>query len=239
MIDDPASKYGAEFYNYPITRFGAYFTGVLFGIMYFEWMRAKKNPSYNTNFGAMFYNAIKNNGVLRYGLLLFSSAIMVLLILSPRLELVEVGVRKVSQIPSDIFNTFHRTLFVGSMGLFLSGAMVGRMSFMRGLFGGKLWAPWAKITFTAYLLHIFVLCWLFFQNKGALYITIPNIFFYSFTTFLITVILSVPVTLVIESPILQLERLLLFPPKLISLKEKEGEENLMEKNLNFSHSEEE
>ena len=238
IIDDPAAEWNKEFYNLPITRFGAYFMGVLFGIMYFEWMRSRKDPTFKLTFGAMFYNSIKNNGVLRYGIFLFSSVWMVLFIIAPRLETHELKVRKIPQIPSDIFNMISRPFFVAAMGLFLSGPMVGRMSFIRGLFGGKLWAPWAKVTFTAYLFHVCVICWAFLQTKGATYMTGTNALFYSFAIFLITVILSVPITLIIESPILQLEKLVLFPPKPKPVAEKnEIETNLLKNNLNVTDSE--
>ena len=238
MIDDPAIQYATEFYNYPITRFGAYYVGVFFGMMYFEWMKERKNPSYYSKFGAKFYNAIKNNRILRHVLFLSSSVMMVLLIIAPRLELHQIGVRKIGQIPSDIFNTFHRTVFVTSLGLFLAGPMVGKMDFVRGAFGGKLWAPGAKVTFTAYLFHMAVLCWVFLQIKGAGYITGAGAVFYSFAVFLITVIFSVPITLIIESPILQLERLIIFPQKQKPLRgTNEIERKLINNNVNMTDSE--
>mmetsp|Transcript_9333 Transcript_9333/g.10558 ORF Transcript_9333/g.10558 Transcript_9333/m.10558 type:complete len:132 (+) Transcript_9333:2-397(+) len=111
------------------------------------------------------------------------------------------------------------------------------MSFLRGAFGGKLFAPWAKITFTAYLSHTAVLALCFFQTKGALYITAESIIFYSYACFIVTCILSVPLTLVIESPILQLERLVIFPPKAIRVAEKEeAKNNLLSEALKINNS---
>jgi len=212
-LKDPAGEYIEEFYQYPLTRFGAYFTGVLFGIMYFEWMKSNITPAYKGTIGERFYNAVKFNPIVRYGLFFLGSCIMASLILIPRIELHDLSERNLSQIPSDIFNTFHRPLFVTGFLFFLSGAMVGRMKLIKGLFGGKLWAPWAKVTFTAYLFHILVLGWVFVTTKSALYATGSYLLFYSFVIFLVTIILSVPLTLIIESPILQLEKLILFPQK--------------------------
>mmetsp|Transcript_9337 Transcript_9337/g.10559 ORF Transcript_9337/g.10559 Transcript_9337/m.10559 type:complete len:227 (+) Transcript_9337:759-1439(+) len=197
-------------------------------MMYYEWMKSRSNVIFSNTFGATFYNSIKTNFYLRYGLFFASGSVMLFLIFFPRFELHNLDKRNLSQIPSDIFNAFHRPIFVTSLGLFLSGTMVGRMSFLRGAFGGKLFAPWAKVTFTAYLLHTSVLALCFLQTKGAFYLTVESMIFYSYACFIVTCILSVPLTLIIESPILQLERLVIFPPQAKPVAEKgEVDHNLL------------
>ena len=179
-LKDPAKKWADEFYNHPYNRSGPYFTGVLFGMMYFEWMKSYKDVSFKQTIGSLFYNMIKNSSVMRYVLFFLSSVLMLTLILLPRFELHEPVKRQVSQIPSDIYNTFHKTIFVACLGVFLSGVMTGRMKFLKGALGGGLWAPWAKVTFTAYLLHVSVIAWCFLQTKGSIYITPLELIFYSY-----------------------------------------------------------
>jgi len=213
ILKDPAVLYVQELYNYPYTRTGAYSVGVLFGVLYFEWNKSRTDPTYRYSVGAKFYNLFKANTPLCVAAFVLSSALMLFFILFPSVELLEPEERKISQIPSDFFNGFHRSTFVAALGFFLAPIFVGRLTLIKNIFGGKLWAPWAKVTFMSYLVHINVLGWFFMQSKGSLYFDGPSQIFYSLATFLVTVLISVPISLVIESPILQLERLVLFPPR--------------------------
>ncbi|CAI2359891.1 unnamed protein product [Moneuplotes crassus] len=212
-INDPAGRYSKELYNHPYNRGGAYFVGVLFGIFYYEWNKSRTNPSYNFSLGARFYNFFKKNHLTCVVSFLVSSIVMMLLIIAPRLELHDLSKRHIPQIPSDFFNAFHRSVFVAALGFFLAPLFVGKLSLVRGFLGSKLWAPWAKVTFTAYLLHVLALAWVFAQSKGSLVATGPLTVFYSFPAFFATMIVGVPVSLIIESPILQLEKNILFPQK--------------------------
>lgn len=212
-IHDPAGDYINELYQHPYNRSGAYFVGVLFGIMYYEYVKSKSDHFYNSSFGARFYKFFENSSVTSLVAFLASSIIMILLIVAPRLELSDLSTRSVGQIPSDIFNSIHRSLFVAALGLFLAPLHVGKLPLLRGVFGSPFWAPWAKVTFTVYLLHVLVLTWSFVQSKGSGYLTGDLVFFYSFPAFVISMVVSVPVSLVIESPILQLEKNVLFPAR--------------------------
>ena len=177
ILKDPAVEYLRELYNYPYTRAGAYFIGVLFGIFYYEWMKSKKNPAFRNTIGAKLYGLVENSTAIAVGCFIIGSVIMVCLILAPRLELYDLSERHISQFPSNIFNAFHRSLFVFSLALFLAGPFVGKFGLIRGAFGDKMWAPWAKITFTVYLIHVNVISYFFYQTKGSTYLTGPLIIF--------------------------------------------------------------
>uniref|UniRef100_A0A7S3P2S4 Acyltransferase 3 domain-containing protein n=1 Tax=Euplotes crassus TaxID=5936 RepID=A0A7S3P2S4_EUPCR len=213
ILKDPAAEYMTEIYNYPWTRSGAYFVGVLFGILYFEYAKSGSDPFYRISLGARFYNLFKKNTLLCYISFFLSSIVMLFFIIFPRIELHDLNERKLSQIPSDFFNAFHRSTFVAALGFFLAPIFVGRLSLIKDFFGTRLWAPWAKVTFVAYLIHLHVLGWFFMQSKGSRYFDGPSQIFYALSTFLVCLIVGVPIALIIESPILQIERLVLFPPR--------------------------
>jgi len=213
LLKDPASKWRREFYFFPYTRAGSYFIGVLFGIFYYEWMKSKKNPAFRNTIGAKLYDLVENSTAIAVGCFIIGSVIMICLILAPRLELYDMSERHISQFPSDIFNSLHRSLFVFALALFLAGPFVGKLGLIRGAFGGKLWGPWAKLTFTVYLIHINVISFFFYQTKGSNYITGPFIIFVGLACFFVSYLIAIPISLIIESPVLQLERLLLFPPQ--------------------------
>lgn len=139
---------------------------------------------------------------------------MLFFIILPRVELSNLETRSIPQFPSDLYNAFHRSLFVASLGFFLAPLQVGRLSLVKGFLGNRAWAPWAKVTFVAYLIHLAVMGAIFATSKGGIYMTGPLNIFYSLASFLVTIVLAVPIALIIESPVLQLERLVLFPPPL-------------------------
>ncbi|CAI2360836.1 unnamed protein product [Moneuplotes crassus] len=213
ILNTPAVAYVSEIYLYPYTRSGSYAVGVLFGVLYFEWNKSRTDPRYKLTMGARFYDKIRESTIVCYTCLIIPSLIMLSFIILPRVELRDLYNRHISQIPSDFFNAFHRSGFVTALAFFLAPMLVGRMSFIKDVFGGKLWAPWAKVTFMSFLIHLNILGWYFYQSKGALFLDGPANIFYSLGFFLITVIISVPFSISLESPILQLERLVLFPPK--------------------------
>mmetsp|Transcript_27832 Transcript_27832/g.24625 ORF Transcript_27832/g.24625 Transcript_27832/m.24625 type:complete len:288 (+) Transcript_27832:670-1533(+) len=117
ILKDPAQEWANEFYNYPFSRFGPYFIGATFGIMYYEWTKSHTDQRYGNTIGARFYNSVKNIALFRYTLFLISSIIMISLIILPKIELQDLTGRAVSQIPSDFFNALHRQLFVTAFGL--------------------------------------------------------------------------------------------------------------------------
>lgn len=200
-------------YHQPWTRFGAYFVGSLFGMMYFEWTKARNNPAYRNMIGTKFYDIIYNHRIIRLFLYLISSAIMLFLIFIPQTETHTMTKVVWPQIASSFFNAFHRIVFVTALALFLSGAMVGRSPFVRFVLGGSAWAPWAKITFIAYLVHPLVIAWYYFQINQGMFVTKRMAFYWWFASFMLSYLLSIPVALLIESPFLQIEKLVLFPPK--------------------------
>jgi hypothetical protein len=201
-------------YHQPWTRYGAYTVGVLFGMMYYEFMKAKKHQECRAQFGAIFYNKVYNSRVLRWFFYLLSSFIMVFLICIPYTETKAPRPEILwPQWLSNFFNAFHRILFVTAMGLFLAGPMCGRSPFMRFVFGGSAWAPWAKLTFIAYLCHVLVIAFIYATTYQAYYMTKRTIFYAFMASLIITYIVTIPISLLIEAPLLQLERLVLFPQK--------------------------
>mmetsp|Transcript_2053 Transcript_2053/g.1850 ORF Transcript_2053/g.1850 Transcript_2053/m.1850 type:complete len:149 (+) Transcript_2053:1591-2037(+) len=114
---------------------------------------------------------------------------------------------------SNFFNAFHRVIFVLALALFLSGPLVGKSRLTRFILGGSFWAPWAKITFIVYLLHISVIVWFYAQARQAIFLTQRVAIFLFFSSLVLSFLVAIPVTLLIESPVTQLEKLLLFPPK--------------------------
>jgi len=181
--------------------------------MYYEWNKARTNPEFRRLPGAKFYHLIQSNKLIRSSLQIISAGVMVFLICIIYTETRVAEVVQWPQMLSNFFNAFHRIIFVSAVGLFFSGPLVGKTYLLRFIFGGSFWAPWAKITFIVYLIHILVVIWFYAQTNQAMFITERTAIFSFFSAFILSFLLAIPVTLLIESPVMQFEKLVMFPPK--------------------------
>jgi len=168
MVKDPNKK---EIYHSPYSRFGAYFVGCLFGILYYEWKKSKTNPAYERTPGAIFYGLFENNRIVRYLGQFFGLGIILFLVMITYTEMKTLGVILWPQMASNFFNAFHRVVFCIALLLFFAGAMVGKSKLIRFVFGGSAWGPWAKITFIVYLLHSILITWYYAQANQSLWVT--------------------------------------------------------------------
>ena len=163
MFIDPLSHY---IYHVPYTRIGAYLVGVLFGIFYFEFQKSQRDPAYKATIGSMLYTKIQSNRILRWSLYLICSIIMIFFICIPYAETHNFPQRDIGDVPSAFFNSLHRILFCIALALWMAGPATGKTPLFRFIFGGSAWAPWAKVSFMAYLSHIYVVAFgdLFFPS---------------------------------------------------------------------------
>lgn len=91
------------------------------------------------------------------------------------------------------------------------GAIVGEMKILRFMLAGEFWAPWAKLSFMCYIIHIFVLTLFMGQMKKSNFISHTNVIWTFFGAAVFTFMFSIVATLVVEAPWMHLEKLFLFP----------------------------
>lgn len=199
-----------EIYVRPYTRIGAYLIGVLYGLMYYEF-KTESTQQMNA-IGYRVFKNIQNNQTLRLILYVLGGSIMVGLVFTPYSEMKNLPSKTWSQIPTDFYLCVNRILFTIGMAMLLCGPIVGKGSIFRYTLGSSVFAPWAKLTFMAYLVHIQVLCFFYTQQYQGVYLTKRFIAYTFFAAFIVTYLVTIPLTLLLESPVLQLERLILFPP---------------------------
>ena len=168
MFIDPLSHY---IYHVPYTRIGAYLVGVLFGIFYFEFQKSQRDPAYKATIGSMLYTKIQSNRILRWSLYLICSIIMIFFICIPYAETHNFPQRDIGDVPSAFFNSLHRILFCIALALWMAGPATGKTPLFRFIFGGSAWAPWAKVSFMAYLSHIYVVAFYYLQTYQGVYLT--------------------------------------------------------------------
>ena len=108
--------------------------------------------------------------------------------------------RQWSRLVCAIYNSVTRPIFVGSLGLILTGALVGKGRIVRFLLAGEFWSPWAKLSFMCYMVHIPVMLYFIAQIRIS---TVANQkdLIYNFLGYgLLAYLAAIPATLVIEAP---------------------------------------
>ena len=84
---------------------------------------------------------------------------------------------------------------------------------MRFVLGSRGYAPWARLTFMIYLIHLNIIEWFFAQSRQALYLSYKPIFWNYASMLLVSCLLSIPLSAMFEAPFMNIEKLLIFPPK--------------------------
>lgn len=215
-------NYGKYLYFKPWIRIGAYQVGILYGILYYEWMNRTKNQKFSNSIGTIYFEVVKNSRVFRYLQYVVGLVLINVLIFVPHKETELIGTdrRYYSQFATNVYNAFSRPLFVGCLGMIIAGPLVGKNSFMRFILGSRGWAPWAKLTFMIYMLHLIVYEWFYAQIRQSIYLSYKPIFYAYAATLVFTGLLSIPLSATLEAPFMHMEKLLLFPEKPKAAKEK-------------------
>ncbi len=109
--------------------------------------------------------------------------------------------------------------------------LLGHFRVIIEFMAANFWAPLARLTLSAYLVHMLVIYSLFLSNKGSYYYSGANLVYDSIYIFVLSYLVAIPVSLVSESPTMALERLFLYAPK--------KQEPIMPKAINMNEDEEE
>lgn len=140
------------------------------------------------------------------------------------------------------FNTFYnavsRPLYVFGLGLILAGPLVGKGSFLQTFLGSRFYSPWAKLSFYAYMIHLFVFTFYFGQMRSTLYLDHKAVMWIYSGVIFLTLCLAVPFSVLFEAPWMQLESLVLFPKKQKAKKESIGNTNINDSDLGTADSSE-
>ena len=112
---------------------------------------------------------------------------------------------------SVLFNTFSRVVFVTGIVLVILPTFVNRFSMIKYILSSEIFIVCARLTYSVYMIHIFVLLWLFYDTKQSFYNTGQFLTFTSMGVTLFTFILAIPFSLVAETPFMNIEKYVLFP----------------------------
>lgn len=185
-------------YYKPETRAGAYLVGTLFGMFYDfadQKIRKRTPGTEKPNFKVL---TLWQSHALQYlGLLIILLCVFGVYDLIHNLSCLPISGpvncphpnRKWSQSTTDFYNVFSRSGFALGCSLIASAWIWGPPTFFKWLFSRPLMAPLGKLSFLAYLWHMFFVQWFYSSQHAPLYYSRVNILVW-FTGF-VTIAFSV------------------------------------------------
>lgn len=230
--------YAPRLYFVPWARLGAYQVGIIMGYFYYEYVKGNKPDGDRSSYGFKLFKSIEISTAVRYTCYVTGFIMIILMVF---LQIPET--RRImktpyySQLFADIWNPFCRPIYVFGLGLILAGPLVGKGEFLQTLLGSRFWAPWAKVSFFAYMIHLLVFNFYFGQMRQSFYLQNKAVFWVFFGVMTVTMFISIALSMFLEVPLLQLERLVLFPPRKKKVEQpKEEEEASFSKGINASRN---
>jgi peptidoglycan/LPS O-acetylase OafA/YrhL len=235
VLSDPT--FGDYIYYKPWSRIGAFQIGVIMAMMYYEYVKGNKPEGDRSKIGYKFYNVINLSRVVRYACYTTGLGFILFCVFAVTPENRVFGKTDENGVPiryyGQAFNAFYnatcRPLYVFGLALILAGPLTGKGSFLQVFLGSRFYAPWAKISFYAYLIHLFVFTFYYGQMRSSTYLSHISVMWVYVGVIFLTLTLAVFFSVLLEAPWMQLEKLVLFPPK-----KKVAPENLGEVNINYS-----
>lgn len=186
--------------------------GIWFGIMYFEFTNNHKFEELQTSIGNKYFKLMNYSKILRHTMFIVGLCLIVLAIWLPKTEIEAMFIKNWGDAVSAAYNSLCRPIFVLGLGFLMSGALSGKHSYVQSSLGADIWAPIARLTFITYLIHWSVYNFFYGNMRQANYLTHTNILWIFMAVLLISYVVSVPASLLIEAPILSLEKMFLFKP---------------------------
>ena len=231
LVADP--NYGKYLYYLPWARISPYQVGVLFGMLYYEWMNKDKCLKFTNSSGTLFFQTVHNFMPLRYALYFVGFILINVNIFIQHSEGRGINTqRQLSQSFSNFYNMVSRPLFVVSLAMILSGPLTGKGRLLRAFLGNRGFDPWARISFMTYLIHLLIIRMFYFQVKQAVYVDGKQILYRTIAFMFVSFLFSIPLSATFEAPFIQLEKVLLLGKGQRSHKVMKEHEGLLNKSNN-------
>ena len=207
-LDHPENSehYMEDLYYKPYCRIAPYCIGLLGGFVYYAFKKNKSGEEFDPLASAI-AKGINNSRTVRFiwygfGLFLINFFIFI-----------QYDAYKSddnwSRSKNTVYFAFQRFAWGLGLNLFFLPILMGHMSFFRPFLQSNWWMPLAKLVFGVYLMHMVVGQIYFMSQPVSYYWTQSALFVDALFLLVVTFIIVIPITLFVESPTLNLEKLLL------------------------------
>ncbi|KAJ6236232.1 o-acyltransferase [Anaeramoeba flamelloides] len=186
-------NYWDWFYYKPMSRYPPYLIGMILCFYFFD--KDKK----------FYLKKVKIGLIWRYVLYIISIVILILTIFGSKSAYTSTWNRA----QNIFFITFSRSAFVVALVIFVTLWISGYGDPLKKIMKAKIWVVPARLTFCAYLIHIFIMDVYVYNRKQHFYLTRSTLLLLYCAYLLISYTLAFVFSLIIESPIMNFEKLLL------------------------------
>jgi len=188
--NDYYKYYYLKFY----TRSGPFFIGFLFGIVYAQYKRdAKANVD---SFTRRIFEQIKDSKMLSFIVWFIGFFIMMAILFATYWSYGE----KWSFGFNFFYAFFGRKLYVFGLFLFCFPLMLGNLYLLGGWFAHDVFLPFAKLSFSVYIIHPLLVKYVIFNVRAPIYFNGNSIFIQGFGLVVASYLLAIPVCTLFEMP---------------------------------------
>ena len=207
-LDNPENSdhYMDDLYYKPYCRISPDCIGLLGGFVYYAFKKGKSGEVFDPLASAI-ANGVNNSRVVRflwYGLGLFLINFFIF---------VQYDAYKSddhwSRSQNSAYFAFQRFAWGLGMNLFFLPLLMGHMSWFRPFLQSNWWMPLAKLVFGVYLTHMVIGQIYFMSQPVSFYWTQSALFVDAAFILVVTFLIVIPITLFVESPTINLEKILL------------------------------
>ncbi|CAD8211140.1 unnamed protein product [Paramecium pentaurelia] len=210
----PQPDYQDIFYYKPWVRISPYLIGILFGFFYRNYISGQNKRMVDLA------QKIKDSVLIRtlfyvIGIGLTQTIIWIIVPLQKDMN-------AWPQQAQYFYQAFNRVFFVLGVGLCITPALLGcKNDPSRFILGHPFWQPIARISFCMYLTHFIVILFMTFSSTQLVYYQYSHILYFTLTDIVYTIIIGGLLSLAIEVPCMNLEKIL-FAPKRQEISKQNG-----------------
>ena len=209
----PASSedkyYMADYYYKPYTRVGPYAIGLMCGFIYYSWTKKVERQAAFDSGAYQIASHLHNNRLIRWLCYFFGLAIINILIFVPYDQYSDVNWSKWTRSGNSAYLGFNHTVFALGLSLFFLPVLLGHNRLLASFLSADLWTPIARLVFSIFLLHMVIGHITLKSQPISNFLDPVSVFTDMIALFTFALVLAVPVSLLTESPVGGLEKLLL------------------------------
>lgn len=198
-------SYLNDIYYKPYCRIAPYAIGLLGGFIYYAFKTSKKAEQFDP-LASLIAQGLNENKVVRFVWYGLGLGILNLFIFA-QYNANQPDITW-TQTQDSFYYAFQRFGWGLGLNLFFLPILMGHFSFLRPFLQSNWWTPMAKLVFGVYLLHMVVGQIYFFSQPVSYYWNTMNWFTDAVFILSVSFLLVIPITLLVETPMVNLEKLI-------------------------------
>ena len=202
-----ATEQANEYYDKPYCRVNTYLLGMVFAWLYLE--HKNKHFRGKNRVFAFINESIRNNRIVRYIMYVVCGGLTYIIIYT--IYIFNKDANGMSKASNTIYLILTRPAFVLGIGFILHAVLIDRGKFLLAILGHPVFNAWGKIVFTIYMAHPFIYEYFICTKQNGYFFSDTKFVYLTLCCFILVTLVAFVITLAVESPIVQLEKLYLLP----------------------------